>query len=348
MKLSNNIFEYATSELSQDAFLCWWLAWADKSYLQTNPALHLMGLDFLVLLAKKSNIQLGTENTVELKTQYKNIDILCVVNKKLVFLIEDKTDSSEHSDQLLRYKETLFGDKDYKLLQIVPIYVKTGNQSNYSRVSEHNYSIIKRNDLLNLLKKHTNALACSDIASDFYEHLDKLENDFQSYQNSPTAEWSRQGQQGFLEKIRSEINTGQWNYAPNPNGGEYVLYFSFQELYIKNNDAAKIYLQVTCSGSQRNRKIALTFRIGGIQDKSIQTSVRDFFTKQVLETEIDKQGSIKLVKPKSPGKGKSMNIALVEHFPVIEPSKNTVNISETVALIKKAQTLLAAFPKTYI
>lgn len=35
-----NLFTYATSELSQDAFICWLAAWADPKFKDADPALH--------------------------------------------------------------------------------------------------------------------------------------------------------------------------------------------------------------------------------------------------------------------------------------------------------------------
>jgi hypothetical protein len=35
-----NLFDFATSELSQDAFICWLASWADPSYRDDDEALH--------------------------------------------------------------------------------------------------------------------------------------------------------------------------------------------------------------------------------------------------------------------------------------------------------------------
>jgi hypothetical protein len=46
-KLQPNIFSFATSELSQDAFLCWFLSWANKKYVRTDKGLHQCALAFI-------------------------------------------------------------------------------------------------------------------------------------------------------------------------------------------------------------------------------------------------------------------------------------------------------------
>jgi hypothetical protein len=35
-----NLFNYATSELSQDAFICWLIAWADSSQIENDKNLY--------------------------------------------------------------------------------------------------------------------------------------------------------------------------------------------------------------------------------------------------------------------------------------------------------------------
>lgn len=40
MTKTPNIFDFATSELSQDAFLCWLIAWADSSQIENDETLN--------------------------------------------------------------------------------------------------------------------------------------------------------------------------------------------------------------------------------------------------------------------------------------------------------------------
>ena len=48
--LTPNIFDFATSELSQDALFCWLIQWADTKYKVVDKQLHKIGQDFLSLL----------------------------------------------------------------------------------------------------------------------------------------------------------------------------------------------------------------------------------------------------------------------------------------------------------
>ena len=42
--MAPNLFYYATKELSQDAFICWLLAWANKECAREDAALNALGL----------------------------------------------------------------------------------------------------------------------------------------------------------------------------------------------------------------------------------------------------------------------------------------------------------------
>jgi hypothetical protein len=49
---SPNLFAFATSELSQDAFICWLASWADPSCRELNGPLHATATAFLDRLLK--------------------------------------------------------------------------------------------------------------------------------------------------------------------------------------------------------------------------------------------------------------------------------------------------------
>src|SRR4051794_18176618 len=99
-----NLFDFATSELSQDAFLCWLLSWARDELCAVDPALHGTGTAFLSSLLALHGIDMPAGvKSLEIRRQHKDIDILVLVNDDIVLAIEDKIDTSEHSDQLRRY-----------------------------------------------------------------------------------------------------------------------------------------------------------------------------------------------------------------------------------------------------
>lgn len=79
-----NLFKFATSELSQDAFICWLLSWADQDY-QTgsdkHKALNRLATSMLALFFKKAGNSLPSRiDKIVVKRQVNNIDVLCIIN----------------------------------------------------------------------------------------------------------------------------------------------------------------------------------------------------------------------------------------------------------------------------
>src|SRR3989304_5901938 len=128
-----NLFNYATSELSQDAFICWLLSWGEPEASSLDSDLH--GLSHKLLQAffdKHSRKFPDRIESIDIRKQYQNIDILVIVNNSIAIPIEDKIHSREHSDQLSRYLKAL-KDERYSEENLLPIYLQTGEQGDYKR-----------------------------------------------------------------------------------------------------------------------------------------------------------------------------------------------------------------------
>ena len=106
------------------------------------------------------DIEMFNYNDVEIRREWKNIDILIIVNESnnnLVIAIENKIKSSEHSEQLERYRKTIekeFGDHKKLYVLLTPEYTIPTDENwinfNYSTISELIDNIIKfKRDLLN-------------------------------------------------------------------------------------------------------------------------------------------------------------------------------------------------------
>lgn len=147
---SPNIFNFATSELSQDAFLCWLISWLRFP----NGELHACAADLVKLFynnyqkkIKKSKSRLSDNQKLELVEidksitsddekyvlrQKHKIDILFQVridgnkDKLITFVIEDKTWTTAHSDQLNEYRNKISNDEQFDNSEIIYIYFKTG------------------------------------------------------------------------------------------------------------------------------------------------------------------------------------------------------------------------------
>ena len=85
-----NLFEYATSELSQDAVLCWLAAWAAPEAAAEDGHLHALGLQFIAALLEVNGRPVPDIASLEVRRQYKSIDVLLIINSRLAICIEDK------------------------------------------------------------------------------------------------------------------------------------------------------------------------------------------------------------------------------------------------------------------
>ena len=112
-----NLFSYATSELSQDAFLCWLLSWADPQLENEDASLAETAQQFVEALLSKTSIELQAEVTkLEVKKQFQAIDIVVLINDDVALIIEDKVHTENHSDQLRRYRKLVEADTHHTAL----------------------------------------------------------------------------------------------------------------------------------------------------------------------------------------------------------------------------------------
>ena len=120
--MKHNLFAFATSELSQDAFFCWALDCLNRD--EDSP-LYGLGRSFWALLSGRKNDALlsgrkndallsGRKNDalpkikgVVIRRQFKHMDVLALVvysNQTVdALVIEDKVYTSEHDDQIQKY-----------------------------------------------------------------------------------------------------------------------------------------------------------------------------------------------------------------------------------------------------
>src|ERR1700675_3111201 len=93
-----NLFSFATSELSQDAFICWLASWAKPELRESHPALHATAISFLNRLLEIGNgPKMSEYRSIQVHRQWNNIDVLLVLNGDTAIIVEDKTDSKDHS-----------------------------------------------------------------------------------------------------------------------------------------------------------------------------------------------------------------------------------------------------------
>ena len=167
-----NLFSFATSELSQDAFICWLVSWVNNP---EEKELNVCAKDFVCMLYnlnKGSKISSNDINKVtKPERQYYDIDVFFqaeIGDKTVSFVVEDKVHTSHHSNQLQRYKEKIEND-EIKEDEIVLIYYKTGYIFDWdNQVVNYGYSILKSEKIIDFLGKYQ---ITNPIFIDYLEYI---------------------------------------------------------------------------------------------------------------------------------------------------------------------------------
>lgn len=180
MHSAPNLFDWATSELSQDAFLCWLVAHAGYP---ERAGLHAVARAFIAWLWNRAHPDAPCEAAdVALHTppakQQAHTDVFFVarIRDRLVpFLIEDKVHTSHHHNQTERYAKWLAkqGEK-LGAADDVKVYFKTGHLFDEDRavatkdVKGSKYGVVGLDDLVAFFDAHT---AQSEVLDDYRRHL---------------------------------------------------------------------------------------------------------------------------------------------------------------------------------
>ena len=185
-----NIFDYATSELSQDAFLCWLIACSGSE----DKPLKNLGLDFIRFLynstieeghkieqsAVQGLIETEGENNDYPWQQYEKIDIYfqAIINTKIVsFIIEDKTDTQMHGSQLEDYKNAIETD-EIQEDEIRKIYFKTGYvySDEKKEATRNGYSVVDLEMFIDFLSCYEQSVK-SDIFKDYADYIGNIKEE---------------------------------------------------------------------------------------------------------------------------------------------------------------------------
>lgn len=338
-----NLFSYATKELSQDAVICWLI---ECSANVVDAELSALGARFVESLLSRARqegkgILGGAIEGVEILQQERHIDVLARINGKHVLLIEDKTDSEPHGDQLSRYREAvLSGETGFGAVSkkdLFPIYFKTGNQSLATErtVEDACYTVFDRRDFLAVLRSYRGENA---IVLDFLRSLELLEEETQSFRNWRRADRERKwvAWQGLYRELERRLFTRGaaspwrgWGYVPNASGGFLGFWWQPQELDVSH----PAYLQLEME--------ALCFKIEP-EDSSPE---RLDEMKWEWNERITRQHA-KVVKPKVMRRGKTMTVAVYEDGWLRFDDKGVLDLDATVESLRQVEQVLAAAART--
>ena len=335
-----NIFEIETKELSQDAFITWLLMWADDSYKTTDEDLHQCGKEFISALIKKQYPNFSESiNKVKVKRQEKKIDVWVEVNDKYLIIIEDKTNSREHSEQLEKYKK--ISEKwcqENNKEKPICIYLKTGNEceANLKKIRDKEYSTFSRENFINLLNKFKQIK--NNIFVDFRKRMLQIDNLTNGYKTEKISEWKGYEWQGFYMAIEDKVKHKEWGYRNTVARGFWSFWLTWEKV-----GGISIYSQI--------EQGKLCFKISkkiesekSINDHKTWDEIRDEFY-ELISAKGKKYGCECIKKPKRKGNGPSMNYAVVEQKDWL--GEGVVDVDKAVEKLNRYLGFLREFVEEY-
>ncbi len=333
-----NLFEFATKELSQDAFICWLLSWSKPNLCDAYKDLNDCAVSIINCFFEKQSMNMPELKTVEVIRQYCNIDVLCIINDTYAIIIEDKTSTSNHSNQLNRYRDivknikTESGEFKYEEKNIIGIYFKTHDQDDFSSVVKDKYHPFSRGELLDILEGYD---IKNDIFLDFKSNLKSLEDSIESYRVKPVNEWDNKSWIGFYKYLQNSLGdlVGEkcWNKVNNPRGGFYGFWWNWNQ---EDEYGASIYMQIESVSS--NTK--LCFKVAYYdEDKSIQSYLRNKW-----KLKFKNNFSHEIITPKGRA-GKRMTVATLNKSYIKEFDNGLIDLDATLKYLKQLSLDLTNF-----
>lgn len=324
-----NLFKYATSELSQDAVICYLLEWAKPEYKTINNNCHTIGKKLLDSFFDKyeERQKPNLYSSIEIYRQVHRIDILCIVNNTFYIIIEDKTNTSHHSGQLEKYFEAVNKKRQINEENILRIYYKSGEE--YDKEALHDYKLFSKIDILEVLKEETQ----NQIIIDYKGYISKL-NNTSNYKNLPFDKWETNTWISFVSDLKNKSGEIRTNLSDlvelgdqitHGRGGNKGVYFNRK---IINKDNIMFYLRISFE------KKRIEFKLQQIDNGTIITKemTNKYFNliNEKLSTEIKKSKA-----PSSKKPPKTKTIATVNQLVIHMDVNHLIDLEKTANFIER-------------
>ena len=324
-----NLFKFATSELSQDAFLCWLISWADPKYKATDEALHGLGQEFLKRLFQKVEKQLPIINKLEILQQNHNMDVAAKINEDYFLLIEDKVHTGKHSEQLGRYYNK--AKEDFPEDRIIPIFLKTMYQSHYET---ENYALFDLDDMINVLAIRKDIE--NPILQDFLGLLTERKNKTEEYNKLEVEHWNL-GWVGIFRKIQQYFEqkdyTVKWKKIAAKDGSFWGLWMHriTPEIHADKIDNLHLLLR------QKKGEVALEFKIK-VKNKEDRKAMKRFWRDEFIR--LGQSNDIPIGKVDRMGDGDNMSVACYKETIIRKNENGVVDFEHLFNAIATCTTVL--------
>lgn len=327
-----NLFNYAKSELSQDAFISWLAEWSDSKYALENPNLHSLGQAFIKSLFDKAEKHPPDYDSVRIpKSQKFNIDVYIELLKNETpvhsIIIEDKIHAGIYNP-LINYREKIIEHEGYNADDILCILLKTGFQSNYKSSIEKGYVPYLLDDFLEILKIGNGIN--NEILKDFTAVLQQRHDNIKKFETKPVDDWTNYDWIGLFLKLQEELKDGDWSWVDNRNGGFWAFWYSWKE--IKNNPF-QLYAQIE---SKSNKSTVLTVRMW-FSEKKYNKELRQKAYDLIIRK--SQEAKIKIRRPDRFGSGKTVTIGIYDDE-ILKFTDNRLEINTLLSVMNEVAFLI--------
>jgi len=235
-----SLFDWANKELAQDSFLCWMLECANSTqYDRGRCGERRVGFAFLQQLLKRAGAPMPTEADSVVVRVYKQVfqvDVAASISFRDVrigILIEDKVGAAVYND-IESYCARIKTLEDFKGVEVYPVIVRTGDESNVEKGKVPYYL---REDFLSLFRSNSRDVRNSQLLLDFYRHISAVETEIKSYERLPLSKWSWDSWKGFYAALQRDGRVAQthWNAVSGNGRGFLCAYpsWDYENAYIR-------------------------------------------------------------------------------------------------------------------
>ena len=228
--MTKNLFNFATKELSQDAFLRWLFENWNCEQEDVKEASRT-----LITTIWEESIDFDKITNFETSAQERNIDLMVrfLINDALyVIVVEDKTYSFTHDDQLIKYKS--YVGRKVPTINVKYIYYKTNIISDDERkdIENDGWEVFDINIIYDIYSKISNVK--NNILADYVNHIKKLYMDLTQELPLLVKDWNPNHWVNFYHnndlKIPNGILFGYGNFR-----SQYIyLVFNIKDGWQKN------------------------------------------------------------------------------------------------------------------
>ena len=197
-----NLFSHATSELSQDAFLAWLCEWADEAHALHPSGMHAVGRAFIAWFYQKKGRPLPEYRSVEVKLQHLHIDVLVILTtalgEKHYLLIEDKTYTSDHTEQINGYVRSLTETEGIEdTSRILPVYFKSSLEAR----KRDDHLRLYLPDVVEFIKSVGQSIGQSEVLRSWCQMQTDARLSHERFRSLPMDQWEPAQWRGCFDRM---------------------------------------------------------------------------------------------------------------------------------------------------